>query len=51
MSDVVPVRLYLSGVGVLVDAVDRLEVEVPSTGGGRVVRVAGSAVRGCGIGE
>ena len=52
MSDVMSVRLHLSGVrvrGVLVDSVDRLEVEVESTRGlVAVPALLGSAVIGCG---
>ena len=54
MSDVMSVRLHLSGVRVrrvLVDSVDRLEVEVESTGSGRGAAIAGSAAIGSGTGE
>ena len=47
MSDVMSVRLYLSGVcvrGVLVDSVDRLDVEVESTRGWSRCPQCGSAV-------
>ena len=54
MSDVMSVRLHLSGIrvrGVGVDSVDRLEVESNRLGSGRGAASAGSSVDGCGTGE
>ena len=54
MSDVMSVRLHLSGVrvmGVLVDSLDRLEVEVESTRNGHGAAIAVSSTYGSGIGE